>query len=143
MRLGLDLALLSQLTSTMPYQFQQILASIWKKAVSHYQSGKTDPENFPIEDDLLILASWGISKMDVFDFVEDWCLHKEPDLMTFVMVHSERRAYFWEEQKGIPSDIRLDPSKLPAKSAETGGYAWLPRILPKACLLYTSPSPRD
>ena len=88
--------------------------------------------SFPIDNEIPILQSWGLSKIDVFDYAEDWCLHREPDLMTFILVHYERWNYFTEVQKGKPSINQLDPSTLPAKSEHAGGVVWLPRILPKA-----------
>ena len=68
----------------------------------------------------------------LFRSVEDWCLHGEPDFHSFLLVHHERRAYFWEEQCGIASTEVLDPSTLPAKNETLEGIVWLPRILPKA-----------
>jgi len=116
----------------MAFNFHQELSRIWEKAVSLYRSGNTDTEIFPISEELPILASWGINKMDLFDYAEDWCLHLEPDLLTFILVHYERWSYFVEEQKGQPSPNLLDSSTLPAKSASAEGIIWLPRILPKA-----------
>ncbi len=116
----------------MSYLFHTQLISIWKKAVSLYQEGKTDAASFPIENDLPLLACWGMNKMDVFDYAEDWCLHNEPDLVTFILVHYERKSYFQEVQGGRNSQKRLDPSTLPSKTDEIEGIPWLPRILPKA-----------
>jgi hypothetical protein len=116
----------------MAYNFHQELSRIWEKAVSLYMSGKTDSVTFPISEEITLLASWGITKMDLFDYAEDWCLHREPDLLTFILVHYERWSYFIEEQKGQPSSELLDSSTLPAKTACAEGIVWLPRILPKA-----------
>jgi hypothetical protein len=116
----------------MAFNFHQELSRIWEKAVSLYKSGNTDAGTFPISEELPILASWGINKMDLFDYAEDWCLHQEPDLLTFILVHYERWSYFVEEQKDEPSSELLDSSSLPAKNTCAEGIVWLPRILPKA-----------
>jgi len=116
----------------MAFNFHQELSRIWEKAVSLYKTGKTDAATFPISEELTTLASWGITKMDLFDYAEDWCLHREPDLLTFILVHYERWSYFVEEQKAQPSSELLDASTLPAKNACAEGIVWLPRILPKA-----------
>jgi hypothetical protein len=78
------------------------------------------------------LVSLGINKIDVFDYAEEWCLHHEPDLLTFVLVHYERWSYFLEEQNGKTSTERIDPNNLPSRSEKVEGIEWLPRILPKA-----------
>ena len=116
----------------MAFNFHQELSRIWEKAVSLYKKGNTNSLTFPISEELPTLASWGITKMDLFDYAEDWCLHREPDLLTFILVHYERWSYFVEEQKGQSSSELLDSSTLPAKNACAEGIVWLPRILPKA-----------
>jgi len=112
--------------------FNTHLSRIWNNAVSLYQVGNTDADCFPIENDLRLLAEFGMNKMDVFDYAEDWCLHQEPDFMTFLLVHYERWNYFTEEQESVPSSQLLDPSSLPEKTDEAKGIVWLPRIIPKA-----------
>lgn len=116
----------------MPHSFDSELARIWHKAVDLYRNGNTQAQTFPIEDETKILAAWGMNKIDVFDYAEDWCIHGEPDLISFVMIHYERWNFFKEEQRGILSSKRLDPTTLPEKSSEAGGIVWLPRIIPKA-----------
>lgn len=116
----------------MSHSFHIELSRIWEKAVGLYRAGNTCAENFPIEDELPLLASWGLSRMDVFDYAEDWCIHQEPDLLTFVLVHYERWIFFNVKQGGQPSKKRLNPTTLPAKFKDASGVVWLPRILPKA-----------
>jgi len=125
------LSLLNGASVSMTYSFHTELSRIWQNAVALYGNGHTTAGPFPIDDEIPILQSCGISKIDVFDYAEDWCLHQEPDIMTFILVHYERWNYFTEVQKGKPSIKQLDPSTLPAKSEHAGGVAWLPRILPK------------
>ena len=116
----------------MNYDFQIKLVQIWEKAVGLYQNGQRDSATFPIEEDLPFLSSIGMNKMDVFDFAEDWVLEGTPDLATFLLIHEQRRNYFFEIQKKVPSSKVLDPSTLPAKTDNIEGIHWLPRIIPKA-----------
>ena len=116
----------------MEYDFQKQLVSVWEKAVKLYSEGNRDSSSFPIEEDLPFLASIGMNKMDVFDFAEDWVCEGEPDLATFLMIHEQRKDYFWEFQNKVPSSNMLNPSDLPAKTEEVEGIVWLPRIIPKA-----------
>lgn len=116
----------------MNYNFQKNLVRIWEQSVLLYQQGHQKPDNFPIDDEIPYLASMGIKKIDLFDFAEDWVCEQEPDLATFLLIHEQRRSYFLEVQKGIPSLEVLDPASLPAKSDSIEGINWLPRIIPKA-----------
>ena len=116
----------------MEYDFQKQLVSVWEKAVKLYSEGNRDSSSFPIEEDLPFLSSIGMNKMDVFDFAEDWVCEGEPDLATFLMIHEQRKDYFWEFQNKVPSSNILNPSDLPAKNEEIEGIVWLPRIIPKA-----------
>ena len=110
----------------MEYDFQKQLVSVWEKAVKLYSEGNRDSSSFPIEEDLPFLASIGMNKMDVFDFAEDWVCEGEPDLATFLMIHEQRKDYFWEFQNKVPSSNMLNPSDLPAKTEEIEGIVWLP-----------------
>lgn len=116
----------------MNYDFQKGLVRIWEKSVSLYQSGNRDSKSFPIDDELPFLESIGMNRMDIFDFAEDWVLENEPDLATFLLIHEQRRDYFWEVQKRMPSIKKLDPTTLPPKTDSVEGIVWLPRIIPKA-----------
>jgi hypothetical protein len=112
--------------------FHLELSRIWQLAVELYQSGHTTAATFPIDEEIPGLENVGLTKMDVFDYAEDWCLHQEPDFLTFLLVHYERWKYFTEIQQSVASSDRLDASKLPGKEEATEGIVWLPRILPKA-----------
>ncbi len=116
----------------MSHSFHTELSRIWQISVDLYRRGNNSAEDFPIANEVPILSGWGLNKMDVFDYVEDWCLHEEPDLITFVLVHYERWNFFVHEQKSELSSKRLDPSSLPQKTEDAAGIIWLPRILPKA-----------
>ena len=116
----------------MNMDFQKELVRIWEKAVGLYKEGHQSPESFPIEGELPFLSSIGLNRMDIFDFAEDWIREGAPDMGTFLLIHEQRRDYFIEIQKGKPSENTLDSSTLPAKSDESEGIRWLPRIIPKA-----------
>jgi hypothetical protein len=116
----------------MSQTFHTELYRIWESAVDQYKQGGSSPSTIVQEKDLTLLSGWGLNRMDVFDFVEDWCLHQEPDFSTFLLVHYERWRFFVEKQKSIPSSNLLDPKTLPPKDQRARGIAWLPRILPKA-----------
>ena len=116
----------------MNYNFQKKLLEIWEIAVELYRQGNRDSKCFPIENEIPFLESIGMNKMDIFDFAEDWVCEEEPDFSTFLLIHEQRRNYFIEVQKRIPSDKVLDPSTLPAKTESIDGIVWLPRIIPKA-----------
>ena len=111
--------------------FNSHLSRIWKNAVSLYQRGNTTADRFPIENDLPVLAEFGMNKMDVFDYAEDWCLHQEPDFMTFLLVHYERWNYFTEEQGSNSSSQLLDPSSLPEKMIKRKVLFGSPELSPR------------
>ena len=46
-------------------------------------------------------------------------------------MQSVRRSYLLLVQKGVPSKIVLDESKMPAKTDAVHGIEWLPRLIPK------------
>ena len=116
----------------MHHNYQERLARIWTDAVDRYQQGHTSPEGFLDEEELDFLSSIGMNLMDVFDFAEDWVREGAPDLATFLLIHDARRDYFLREQGSQVSGQQLDSSPLPAKTDETQGIRWLPRIIPKA-----------
>ena len=116
----------------MKFDFHKELVRIWGYAVELYRDGNQDASQFPIEEDVPFLESIGMNRMDVFDFAEDWVRMGEPDLAVFLLIHEQRKDYFWETQKKVPSTQLLDPTSLPAKNESLHGIVWLPRIIPKA-----------
>ena len=83
----------------MSQTFHIELYRIWQSAVDLYMSGDSTPDTIVREQDLSLLSGWGLNRMDVFDFAEDWCLHQEPDFSTFLLVHYQRWRFFVEKQK--------------------------------------------
>jgi hypothetical protein len=115
----------------MSHTFHTELHRIWQNAVDLYTRGDSTPDTIVQEQDLSLLSGWGLNRMDVFDFAEDWCLHREPDFSTFLLVHYARWRFFVEKQKSIPSSNLLDPKTLPPKDQKARGILWLPEFYPK------------
>ena len=105
--------------------YQQKLVDIWNHAVNLYENGHRNAVTFPLDNYLPFLSEMGMNRMDVFDFAEDWVCEGEPDMATFLLIHEQRRDYFWEVQNRKPSNKVLDSKKLPAKDAEMYGIRWL------------------
>lgn len=114
------------------YSHTRRLKEIWQQAVERYSEGNREPDSFIESEDLEFLRSIGLNVMDVYDYAEDYNCGGEPDFETFLTVCEVRRDYFLTIQKSQPSEKRLDPAALPAKTDSLRGIAWLPRILPKA-----------
>ncbi|HKK19534.1 MAG TPA: hypothetical protein VJ952_12725, partial [Opitutales bacterium] len=98
------------------YNYQTTLKRVWEDALDKYRSGLREPEEYFDAGTLGKLAALGLRVMDVYDYVEDYDTRGEPDFETFLMICEARRDYFLTEQKGKPSDNRLDSSTLPAKT---------------------------
>ncbi len=114
------------------YTYQKGLKIIWEGAVAKYKEGVREVESYFDEATITELASIGLNVMDVYDYAEDFVSRGEPDFETFLMVSEARRDYFLTVQEGMPSDNILDSKTLPAKTDESAGIVWLPRIITKA-----------
>ena len=114
------------------YSYQKKLKKIWQEAVTRYQKGDRNPDNYFSTSTLKELDSIGLNKIDVYDYVEDFVSEGEPDFETFLLVSSVRRDYFLFMQAGIKSTKLIDSNSLPAKDAKVNGIVWLPRIVQKA-----------
>ncbi len=114
------------------YNYLDTLGSIWVNGVQSYKEGNKTPDSLLKDEELEFLASIGLNKMDLFDYVEDFALEGEPTWSTFLAIVDIRRSYFLEEQKGEFSSNVVEADSLPAKSEEAEGIVWLPRIIPKA-----------
>ncbi|MDQ8193896.1 hypothetical protein QEH59_05640 [Coraliomargarita sp. SDUM461004] len=125
------------------YTYQKALKNIWKDALATYETGNREPDSYFDAGTLTELASLGLNTMDVYDYVEDFINHGEPDFESFLMVCEARRDYFLTVQSGMPSRKTLDSSTLPAKKEEAVGIVWLPRIIPKAFAKLRGELPAD
>ncbi len=114
------------------YQWDSTFTALFERCVARYQAGDEDFEGYYDESDLAFLDSIGYGKREFFDFVEDFARENVPTLTTAILVASVRRDYLREIMKGVKSDHVVATSSLPAKTAELGGYVWLPRIIAKA-----------
>lgn len=114
------------------YFFQKTLGEIYDRAVENYLSGQQNPQGFFNETELKFLRKHGLSVMDIFDFVEDFCSGGDPDKATFLMVTNIRRSYFIIEQNRKFSQRILEEKQLPLREDELEGIPWLPRIIAKA-----------
>lgn len=116
----------------MSYAWDSTFIGLFDRCVARYRSGDTDFEGYYGPGDLAFLDSIGCGKREFFDFVEDYACGGEPSPTTAVMIASVRRDYLREVMRGERSGRVLDPATLPAKTDETAGIVWLPRILAKA-----------
>jgi hypothetical protein len=117
---------------TSDYSWDSAFLALFERCLERYRAGDTDFEGYYGEEDLALLDSVGYGKRELFDFVEDFVEMGEPSPSAAVLVASVRRDYLREVMGGAKSDRVLDPAALPAKTSETEGIVWLPRILAKA-----------
>ncbi len=114
------------------YTYPNDLEQLWNHACSLYRGGQTDPGNYFDAGQRAVLARNGLTVREIFDFVEDFCRHGEPDFTTFMLVTDVRRSWFFDQMAGVPSGKTVDPATYPPKTDAADGIVWLPRILAKA-----------
>jgi hypothetical protein len=114
------------------YNYQETLQSLWEAGVERYKAGKQTPDSLVEQSEREFLASIGLNKMDLFDYVEDFALEGVPTWNTYATICDIRRSYFLEVQNGEFSKNVVEAESLPAKTQELEGIPWLPRIIPKA-----------
>ena len=105
---------------------------IYDQALKTYRSGNRNPKNFFNPNDGSFLASIGCTGQELYDFAEDGCNDGEPSFETVLLITAARRDYLLAEQSGQLSKRVISMADLPAKHAELGGIAWLPRLIAKA-----------
>lgn len=112
-----------------PHQFR----TLYEKAVALYQEGKRGADTFFTAEETRWLAANGITPQHLYDYAEDHNNYEgEPGLDHALAIEIVRRDYFLNAQGGRASTTPLNDAKLPAKTDEARGIAWLPRLLPKA-----------
>lgn len=114
------------------YSWDRQFTDLFERCLERYRAGDRDWENYCTDADLAFLEEIGYGKRELFDFVEDLAQEGDPSLAQAILIASVRRDYLREVMRGKRSDKVLDPSTLPAKTAELEGMVWLPRILAKA-----------
>jgi len=113
-------------------QVRDQMTAIWKKAVSLYRGGNYDHSRWFDTREREFLAGIGTQPHEIYDFAEDYCDDGVPSLETFLRIHEIRRDYFLKQQGGVLSRHEVPAEALPARQAELGGFAWLPRLIAKA-----------
>lgn len=114
------------------YEHAEILESLWKQALDLYKQANHNLGSYFKIDQLDYLKNIGIGSHDIYDSVEDFSRYGEPSFSTFLLVSSVRTEYFYKEQGGVASSIKLQAEELPAKTESYQNIIWLPRILKKA-----------
>ena len=114
------------------YEWPDRFRKLYAKGVQHYRAGHTRPTAWFNPDEIAWLTAIGCSTQELFDFVEDFCNWEDPTFETVLLITAVRREYFLTEMQSKPTGRLVDMRTLPAKSAQLGGFAWLPRIIVKA-----------
>ncbi len=116
------------------YTWATKFRDLFDRCAEKYKRGDTSFDAWFDGTDLEFLASIGYKSRELFDFIEDHCRADggEPSRETALLIASARRDYFLVRQNGMVSTTMIDPSALPAKTAEIDGIVWLPRIIAKA-----------
>ncbi len=109
----------------------QFLA-MFESKVTAYHNGIQDPKTMFTMEEEDFLRSLGVTPQEIFDFVEDWVEDGVPDPKTVLAITKIRRDYFYNEQKGQPSDAIRSEHDFPSRTATLAGLKWFPRIIEKA-----------
>ncbi|MGF1677647.1 MAG: DUF5069 domain-containing protein [Candidatus Methylacidiphilales bacterium] len=113
-------------------EWQRSFRKCFEKAVTLYEAGKTGAETFFDSSEATFLRSIGCTEQELYDFVEDFVKHGEPDFDTALLVAAVRRDYFLVVMNQEGSSRRVAPADLPPKDLAEEGIVWLPRIIEKA-----------
>ncbi len=114
------------------FNYQETFKSLFDKAVAQYESGNRDKDSYFTDDEIAQIEANGWRTQDFFDYAEDLLQLGEPSYEIAQSIEQARREYFLHILEGKPSDNRISPEALPAKTDAIDGIKWLPRILPKA-----------
>ena len=114
------------------FDFPAKFRELYKKGYKLYQDGQRGADTYFTADETTWLAANGISTQHMYDYAEDDVVDGAPGFGNALTIETVRRDFFLTAQKGVPSEMVLDPDTLPAKSDEIDGIRWLPRIIPKA-----------
>lgn len=108
-----------------------------------WQAGRRSPESMFDAVDAAFLTTIGCTAQELFDFVDDYQRYGEPDYATTLDVTALRRDYFVNVLRGHSTGRIVPMERLPAKTAEVDGIAWLPRLIVKARLKLRGEMPPD
>ncbi len=113
------------------YDFPSQFRALFDQAVDLYGKGRRGADTFFDSAQRAWLAANGLTAQHVYDYAEDENSAGEPGFGHALLIEQVRRDYFLNVQRGKPSTVVLDESKLPAKTDSVKGIEWLPRIIPK------------
>lgn len=115
------------------YDFPQQFHTLYDLAVALHAGGKRGPDGYFSPNEKSFLAANGLTVQNLYDYAEDHNGYAgEPGPDHALAIELVRRDYFLNAQGGRSSGIMIDDAKLPAKTDEVRGIAWLPRLIPKA-----------
>lgn len=121
---------------TQQYFWSGSFQRIYEAALARFQDGVRGEEAVFSEEDVEILASWGLCPIHVYDWIEDVSGGGDPDFPTALLIAAVRRDYFLYELGGRWPGFETAEASLPLREDCMGGIPWLPRILAKArCFL--------
>jgi hypothetical protein len=114
------------------YSFAKTFSATYDKAADLYARGQRDAATYFTAEETAWLAANGLTPQHIYDYAEDQNAGGEPGYDQAISIELVRRDYFLNAQGGRPSGQVLDEARLPAKTDQIRGIAWLPRIIPKA-----------
>jgi len=114
------------------YSWPKTFREIFEDGLNAYRAGQRDAQLMFAQEQREFLDALGATPQEIFDFVEDTVFGGEPGFETTLLITAVRREYFLSVQKGQRSRRVIDMDDLPPKSAQLGGFEWLPRIIEKA-----------
>ena len=124
-------------------QWQEGFRNVYDRGVGAWKAGRKSADTMFSGPDANFLATIGCTTQELFDFVDDGQRYGEPDFATTLAVTTLRREYFLNVMGGKSSGTLIDMDRLPAKTAEADGIAWLPRIIQKARAKLRGEMPAD
>jgi hypothetical protein len=113
------------------YTFADQLRALYDKACGLYRAGQRGADTYFTPGETAFLAANGLTAQNLYDYAEDDTGGSGPGWDAALAIELVRRDYFLNAQGGKPSKQVLDVEKMPAKTDEIKGIAWLPRIIPK------------
>lgn len=111
------------------YGWHQRFRELYDKGLVKYRNEHRNVDTFFTPREVGVLRSFGAKPMELFDYAED---SSDLDSETALLITAVRRDYFLTVQNEAWTEKTLKVEELPAKDAQLGGVAWLPRIIQKA-----------
>ena len=104
---------------------------LYHSAQERYRAGRTTTTTIFEPDEVYFLATIGCSSRELFDFVEDSINWDDVEYDQVEGVTELRRDHFVNTLRSESAMTKIDPDKIPAKTDEVDGIAWLPRLIVK------------